>query len=139
MKVYVVTNGEYSDYHICEVFLDKRKAELYCATRNKGKDCFGYYYAIEEYNTHDDKINAKDDKTVYTYDFNRAYVHYGHKQEPIIMFERDARKLKDESDERIVSVYDGSFYIILDKRNDKKALKAAQDKYAQILARMKGI
>lgn len=139
MKVYVVTWGEYSDYGICEVFLDRRKAEIYCAVRNNCKNRFCYYYSIEEYNTHDDKINAKDDKTVYTYKFDRVDVHYGYKQEPIIMFERDARKLKDESDERIVSAYYGSFYIILDKRNDKKALKAAQDKYAQILARMKGI
>ena len=28
-KVYVVTKGEYSDYHICRVFLDKEEAEKY--------------------------------------------------------------------------------------------------------------
>ena len=28
-KVYVVTKGEYSDYHICRVFLDKEEAERY--------------------------------------------------------------------------------------------------------------
>lgn len=28
-KVYVVTKGSYSDYHICRIFLDKKKAEKY--------------------------------------------------------------------------------------------------------------
>lgn len=30
MKVYVVTQGEYSDYHICAVALEKSKAEAIC-------------------------------------------------------------------------------------------------------------
>lgn len=30
MKVYVVTKGEYSDYHICAVALEKSKAEAIC-------------------------------------------------------------------------------------------------------------
>lgn len=139
MKVYVVSWGEYSDYGICEVFLDRRKAEIYCAMRNEGKNCLGYYYAIEEYDTHDDNINAMDDKIVYLYQFDRVRTHYGHENEPLIMFDRDAKNFEDDTDERIVSAYRGNFYIILNKRNDKKALKAAQDKYAQILARMKGI
>ncbi|MBR0417913.1 MAG: hypothetical protein IJI66_01945 [Erysipelotrichaceae bacterium] len=28
MKAYIITNGEYSDYHICGVTLDKEKAEM---------------------------------------------------------------------------------------------------------------
>ena len=53
MKVYVVTAGEYSDYHIEKVFLDKKKAESY-ALINSGpfswQDC-----EIEEYDTYDDE------------------------------------------------------------------------------------
>ena len=30
MKVYVVTQGSYSDYHICAVLLEKSKAEAIC-------------------------------------------------------------------------------------------------------------
>ena len=33
MKVYIVTQGAYSDYEICQVFLDKEKAEKYLFVR----------------------------------------------------------------------------------------------------------
>lgn len=33
MKVYVVTDGDYSDYCIKAIFSEKRKAELYCAVK----------------------------------------------------------------------------------------------------------
>lgn len=36
MKVYVITSGEYSDYGIEAVCLDKDKAEQICATINEG-------------------------------------------------------------------------------------------------------
>jgi hypothetical protein len=42
LKVYVVTEGCYSDYHIEAVFTDLEQAEIYCAT-HKGD--------IEEYET----------------------------------------------------------------------------------------
>lgn len=64
MKIYVVTEGEYSDYHICAVFDDKKKAELYCAVREE-KDfldnkcyVFGDEYMIEEYDTDDIDIEG---------------------------------------------------------------------------------
>ena len=59
MKIYVITEGEYSDYHICAVFDDKKKAELYCAVREEkdflNNNCyiFGDEYMIEEYDTDD--------------------------------------------------------------------------------------
>lgn len=34
--IYVVTDGEYSDYHICGVFSTKVKAEKYCADTREG-------------------------------------------------------------------------------------------------------
>lgn len=47
MKVYVVTQGEYSDYHICAVVLDREKAEFL-----KGKFTDKWSTAeIEEYDT----------------------------------------------------------------------------------------
>lgn len=64
MKIYAVTEGEYSDYHICAVFDDKKKAELYCAVREE-KDfldnkyyVFGDEYMIEEYDTNDANIEG---------------------------------------------------------------------------------
>ena len=46
MKVYIVTSGSYSDYHIDEVFTDREQAYLYCAARNTAESG---YYEVEEY------------------------------------------------------------------------------------------
>lgn len=47
MKIYVITEGDYSDYHIVGVTLDRKKAEAYC------KLARGNYYVpdVEEYKT----------------------------------------------------------------------------------------
>lgn len=64
MKIYAVTTGDYSEYHICEVFTDKKKAELYCAVREEKEFLdnreivFGDEYMIEEFDTHDDNIEG---------------------------------------------------------------------------------
>jgi len=53
-KVYLVSCGEYSDYGIAEVFLDRDLAEKYCSIHNtsaQANDCDDY--CIEEY-----KINT---------------------------------------------------------------------------------
>ena len=56
MKVYVVTSGEYSDYRIEKVFLDKDKAELY-RDLHRHED---YYFQmeVEEYDSYDDNITG---------------------------------------------------------------------------------
>lgn len=47
-KIYIVTSGEYSDYHINAVFKDENKAKAYCECH---EDC-----EIEEYGFNDDNI-----------------------------------------------------------------------------------
>lgn len=47
-KIYVVTQGSYSDYHIEKIFLNKEKADLYCSCHN---GC-----SIEEWNCSDDML-----------------------------------------------------------------------------------
>ena len=63
MKVYIVTQGCYSDYRICAVFLDKKEAELYIATRWHDEIdgrmwSWDMYNEIEEYETQDGKIET---------------------------------------------------------------------------------
>ena len=54
-KVYVVTSGEYSDYHISAIFSTKEKAEMYQALRSDAESSSSRYwnlqinYEIEEY------------------------------------------------------------------------------------------
>lgn len=45
MTIYIVTSGEYSDYHIDAVFSKLEQAELYCATHEDDLD----YPRVEEY------------------------------------------------------------------------------------------
>lgn len=52
MKVFIITQGEYSDYSIRAVSLDKDDAERKCATLNRNVRC-GEYCEIEEYDTDD--------------------------------------------------------------------------------------
>ena len=52
MIVYIVTSGEYSDYHIDAVFDNKEKAELYCATHDM------QYCDIEEWDTEEVKLES---------------------------------------------------------------------------------
>lgn len=35
MKVYLITSGDYSDYHVDYVKLDREEAEKICAVNNK--------------------------------------------------------------------------------------------------------
>lgn len=61
MKVYVVTSGIYSDYHIVAVFDDKQKAEVFCAAYNDNNmehrtwddPCY-----IEEYDTEENHAES---------------------------------------------------------------------------------
>lgn len=57
MKVYVITSGEYSSYHINGVSLDKHKAEEICATLNDNM-FLNNYSEIEEYDTDEIKVNT---------------------------------------------------------------------------------
>lgn len=52
MKVYIITSGEYSDYHIEGVFLDKKKAEAF--SKKASTDHYGANYDIEEFDTDDE-------------------------------------------------------------------------------------
>ena len=49
MKVYIVTDGCYSDYRITRVYLDENKANEYCATLNSADA------KVEEYETADER------------------------------------------------------------------------------------
>lgn len=57
MKVYIVTCGEYSDYHICAVFLKREEAEKYAAVRNNEPHCDDYY--IETYESSDGTVQVE--------------------------------------------------------------------------------
>lgn len=60
MKVFVITQGEYSDYGICAVSLDKDDAERKCALLNRNARN-GEYCEIEEYDTDDMVVETNEE------------------------------------------------------------------------------
>lgn len=57
MKIYIVTEGCYSDYHICAVFLSEEEAKIYCA-KMCDADAFDDQYYIEEHDTDEDRVEV---------------------------------------------------------------------------------
>lgn len=60
MKIYVITQGEYSDYTICAVSVDKDDAERKCALLNQNVR-YGEYCEIEEYDTDDMEVETTEE------------------------------------------------------------------------------
>lgn len=60
MKVYVITSGKYSDYHIDAISLDKDEAYRICATLNNNRPA-DMYCDVEEYDTEGVKVISQDE------------------------------------------------------------------------------
>ena len=73
MKVYVVTCGEYSDYHIVAVFTDREKAEEFIKVRNDKISRWGDdAYNIEIY-TANEPNDYNPYPTIYGFDYTSDY------------------------------------------------------------------
>lgn len=131
MKLYIVTKGHYSAYHIEAVFKSLRKAELYLAARkNKpGSD----YNEIEEYETSDEKITDKNEVIGYIfraiYDFrNKRWVLPEDPEDldGVLQYEPDPETLTQNM-------------IWIPENDPIKAQKILQDRITQLNAEIAGI
>jgi len=129
-KVYLLTAGDYSDYHVEAVFSEKRGAELFAATKNDSDDYCEY--RIEEYELDPAKFDGIV-KTQYLYTINAR----GNLQGPFVFTEEGlAKKIIHD---REWGLYDLDDFIILPEQDDKKAKKIAQDRIARKKANEQGI
>ena len=130
-KVYLVTAGDYSDYHVKAVFSEKRGAELFAATKNDSDDY--YEYRIEEYELDPAKFDGiVKTQYLYTIDGRR-----GRLQGPCVFTEEGlAKKIIHD---REWGYYDLDDFIILPEQDDEKAKKIAQDRIARKKANEQGI
>lgn len=127
-KIYVVTSGSYSDYCIDEVFEDKRKAEIYCATRNTQYDLIFIEHRIEEYEIADENIEYEADiKTAYRFEIFESDKKR-HRKSGILK-----RVNEIDSAEVIRERYSGELLAIITIPTDSwsKAFKIAQDMFAR--------
>lgn len=125
MRVYIITSGEYSDYEIEHVTLDKEKAERYCAVLN-GKSRYEDY-RVEEYKLDDFEVS---ENLEIKWRVNvRIYNPYGLNAKAEI---RDIFKVSADAKDDIVVRADYAYVPVLMKKLDEdKACKIALDRLAK--------
>ena len=126
MKIYVVTRGDYSDYHICGVAVDKKRAEI---TAKLNSD-YMYTANIEEYDSEEYSGNEKKQWMV------RFFV----KDPPEVTkkwFDRDIMHKLPLVKQYICSHATHVAYVQAD--DEAHALKIAEDALAQYKAQKAGI
>lgn len=117
-KVYIVTSGEYSDYHICKVFSTKEKADEYVDAR-------GSEYSIEEW-----EVDKEFDRGARIWEVSMS----ADGKEIIFAEPKDLPGYKDcisfavdySGEERLV------FYIETDSMT--RAVKIASERYGAVIA-----
>lgn len=142
MKVYIVTSGEYSDYHIDAVFTDKKKAETYYSAHNSE----GYPYFIEVYDIDKYGISAPCGVYEYIYEYK---IKIDLRTKDIVILSIELAKKKSENDCKLYVLngwgcyiartksekFDACYcWIYLKEIDDKKAKKIAADMCAKALA-----
>ena len=131
MKVYVVTSGEYSEYHIVGITLDRQVAETFVNSKNEAKGEYGSGFYLEEYETDDFQVIAVGCKPY------RACF-YGNEN-------GDRRSWADECEWRYQNVGlveadgHGNYEVIVFAKDEDHALKIGAEKVAEYKARKEGI
>ncbi len=116
MTVYVVTDGEYSDYHIEAVFTNKEQAEIYAAI---------YGYNVEEYETDEIKIDPQE-----------LYIRYEIKLSNELKVLSASSELSVHKDEKSVLPFNYGMSVCFTTKRDiskEQAIKIARDYAYQYL------
>lgn len=134
MKVYIVTSGEYSDYHIVAVFIDKDLAYRY-ATVRKLKDRWDDYN-VEIYDTDDIKmadVNAEEEKIKPHILYRCEFLPNG-----TLLEGRDT--VKEKLEEPVIEDYGRTIvYVSKGDKSIEECIKIAQDMRAKYLAEKFGL
>lgn len=126
MTVYVITRGEYSDYHICAVTLDAEKA----------------YKLAKMYSSRYDAANVETWETVTEADVNalngrrQYYVNFNSDGSADVI--RNNWDYKDFS-ESVIEDESGYFSVRLYAKDEEAAIKIAAERRAKCLAKKEGI
>lgn len=136
-KVYIVTEGEYSDYHIEAVFSTRENAEKFIAARDTA-----YYlgdYEIEELDLDETQVETED-KIVYVY----AVFHYGRHNNICVenrfwIFKSKLGEFKRKWEKD--KTWHGGWeqIVVLDEPNEEKARKIYADRIAKKKAEEGGL
>lgn len=123
-EIYVVTEGSYSDYHICGVFTDKEKAENFVNIYNRFS---GEYAEIE---TYEDGVMLNNNGIKFTVCFHRD------EHDNLVPF---YSRTACQSERCGVRAINGYIEIIVFAETKALAEKIAKDKLAEWLAERKEV
>ena len=141
-SVFVVTAGEYSDYHIEAVFANRSDAEVYCA--------MGHGEFVEEYELRTDNEVHPVPRVVYRFHVTRPSWDNGGISDPVYILESNVDKDKAIIEgwkkhylDRKWNVIDCDChidrYVYLYENNPDEALKIVRDRIAKAKAEREGI
>ena len=127
-KVYIITQGEYSDYHIVKVFDTREKAEEYTKLANTFNHIWGDYM-IEEYEVNNTDVNLGMLQVFYDYYSNKITGCYFCETTDIDNYYNQQHRVINNP---------FCFFIPADSRytDQNILLKIAQDKYAEYKGRL---
>lgn len=132
-KLYAVTAGAYSDYHIVALCSDRNKADEICEVYNRSYTFGGWGMAsVEEY---EDGSRVDLNRPVY-----EVSIH-GDLYEAKELIGEDKVEAVCEAWHPFNQIYTNGVFIFLDIYADSKeqAIKIAQDKFAEYKARKEGL
>jgi len=128
MVVYIVTSGEYSDYHIERVFLSYEKAEQFVALHNRNSDEYCYEeWNIEPRETFDECL-SEEIKVYYLYTF------YCGENDNKLEYYSEPRIVGFEKKEAYLASYGWVILLTLESENIEKAYKMAEEELAKARA-----
>ncbi len=127
MTVYIVTAGEYSDYHIERVFLSYEKAEQYIALQNRNSEDYCYNeWNIESEEVFDEcLIGETEVNYLYTFYYYEKFNKIKRDDPRIVGFKK--KEIRKRSHSWVLE-------FTLDVEDDEKALKIAQDEFTKARA-----
>lgn len=139
MRVYIVTAGCYSDYHIEAVFTEKENAVLYCAVRGLHED------DIEEWEANEYKYNADPAKKKYLYIFRAVPQGWTFRiedeEDEVLTIGDEGVTLEEPTyNSNVIGYRDWVVVKVVLKEKDKgKAKKIAIDTVSEWVAKKRGI
>ena len=144
MKIYIVTKGSYSDYHICGVAVDLKEAER---LQNVNTDEWDIA-SIETYDTEDNgEIEGwLKHRYVFIFNVNRRYKNHKNAYDDVIICDGECYKddwliaKRNEREGRIRIVHGIYHYVCVESNKPFSVVeKIARDRYAEWKATQEGL
>lgn len=129
MKVYILTMGEYSDYCIIGVALDREKADRIAAIMNKNAHIHGDEVMVEEYDT--DAYSCFPENT------KPYHIVFSKKDHTVLHVHPTSWEMVSSTPH--YSQYNDSYSVYTFAEDGKSAIKSASDKLAKYLAEKNGL